>query len=250
MFAGHVGVGLALARAGRDVNAAVWVAAALALDVVLWVGVLVGFESVHIPPDFARTHQAAYVFPYSHGLLAALLWSGVGGLVALGAVAGGSPARRRIAALLALAVVSHWGLDALVHRAEMPLAGAASRLVGLGLWDRLPLALALEGAITVAGAALFIAGSGLPRWRAIGVAALCALVLALNLAGMTVAPPPPSAAAMAGSSLATIGAVCAALGWLARRDAAPRPGAPGAAAASVRAGQPAALPGEVPGHRE
>ncbi|MBL8349137.1 MAG: hypothetical protein JNL87_02385 [Burkholderiaceae bacterium] len=107
MFAGHVGVGLALARGARDVNVAVFVAAALALDVVLWACVLLGWESVRIPPDFAQTHQAAYVFPYSHGLAAAALWSVLGGWAARRAAAGGSAVRRRTEALVALAVFSH-----------------------------------------------------------------------------------------------------------------------------------------------
>jgi hypothetical protein len=42
-------------------------AAALLLDVVLWLLVLIGWESVTIPADFAGTHQPVFVFPYSHG---------------------------------------------------------------------------------------------------------------------------------------------------------------------------------------
>ena len=68
MFAGHVGAGLAIAGAERRLNVGVFIAAALLLDLVLWVFVLLGWESVAIPADFAHTHQAAFVFPYSHGL--------------------------------------------------------------------------------------------------------------------------------------------------------------------------------------
>jgi hypothetical protein len=42
MFAGHIGAGLALGRAERGVNVGVFVAAALLLDVVLWLLVLAG----------------------------------------------------------------------------------------------------------------------------------------------------------------------------------------------------------------
>ena len=56
MFAGHVGAGLAIGSAERRVNVGLFVAAALLLDIVLWLLVLAGCESVAIPSDFARTH--------------------------------------------------------------------------------------------------------------------------------------------------------------------------------------------------
>jgi hypothetical protein len=75
MFAGDIGAALAIGRAERRVNVGVFVAAALLLDVLLWLFVLLGWESVVIPADFANRHQPEFVFPYSHGLLSALGWS-------------------------------------------------------------------------------------------------------------------------------------------------------------------------------
>jgi hypothetical protein len=71
VFAGHIGVALAAARADRRTHAGVFVGASLLLDVLLWLFVLPGWESVRIGADFATTHQPQFVFPYSHGLLAA-----------------------------------------------------------------------------------------------------------------------------------------------------------------------------------
>lgn len=73
MFAGHVGVALALGRADRRINVGVLAAAALLLDIVLWLFVLAGWEAVSIPSDFGSTHQPEFVFPYSHGLAAGLV---------------------------------------------------------------------------------------------------------------------------------------------------------------------------------
>ena len=75
MFAGHIGVGLALGRAERRVNVAVFVGAALLLDAILWLLVLAGWESVAIPADFERSRQPVFDFPVSHGLPRALPWS-------------------------------------------------------------------------------------------------------------------------------------------------------------------------------
>jgi hypothetical protein len=213
MFAGHVGVGLALARGERAVNPGVFVAAALLLDALLWAFVLLGWESLRIPAEFAATHQPHFVFPWSHGLSAVAGWAVLAGGLAFVAAS----RRARPALLVAAAVFSHWLLDALVHRPELPLAGAASTVVGLGLWNRMPVALALEAALVVGGLWLYLAGSGLARGRRAGLALLSLVLLAFTIAGMTVAPPPPSARAMAGSSLAMLVLVCGMYAWLGQR---------------------------------
>jgi uncharacterized protein len=216
MFAGHIGVALALGRAERRVNVGALVAAALLLDIVLWLFVLVGWESVTIPSSFGRTHQPEFVFPYSHSLVASLLWSVLAAVAAWATCAHLGPARMRAAMLVAAAVFSHWLLDALVHRPEMPLFGRASPAMGLALWDHMPLALGVESAIVVLAMLLFIPGCGLPRARSAALVILSLIVLAFTVAGMTLAPPPPSAFAMAGSSLLAIVAVCALFAWLGR----------------------------------
>ena len=46
----------------------------------------------------------------------------------------------RVTVLVAVAVFSHWLLDALFHVAELPVAGIDSMKVGLGLWQSMPVA--------------------------------------------------------------------------------------------------------------
>lgn len=217
MFAGHVGAAMAIARAERRVNVGVFIGAALVLDMLLWLFILLGWESVAIPADVSSTRLPVFVFPYSHGLLAAAIWSAAAGVLAYVAYSRIAEARRRIAALVAAATFSHWLLDALVHRPEMPLVGAASAKVGLGLWQSLPVALVLEAAVVVLGMGLFLPGSGLSRGKSFALALLALVVLAFTVLGMTMAPPPPSAFAMAASSLATLIGVCALAVWLGRR---------------------------------
>jgi hypothetical protein len=209
MFAGHMGAGLAIGRLERRVNVGVFITAALLLDFVLWFFVLLGWESVTIPDSFASTHQPRFVFPYSHSLLAGFVWSALAGAVAFASFSRLREARTRAAILIAAAVFSHWLLDALVHQPEMPLAGDSSPAVGLGLWNSMSVALAAEAGIAVLGLFLFIPGSGLSRRKSVMLAALCIIVLAFTIAGMTIAPPPPSARAMAASSLFTLMVVCA-----------------------------------------
>jgi hypothetical protein len=214
MFAGHIGVALAAARIEPRVNVGMFAAASLLLDLLLWFFILVGWESVAIPADFPQTHQPEFVFPYSHGLLASFAWSTLAGALVflLPKIRVGEKSRPAI--LVAGVVLSHWLLDALVHRPELPVTGAASHQVGLGLWNNMPVALLGEAALVLAGTLLFLRGCGLSRPKKLALGVLSLLVLAFTVAGMTVAPPPPSAAAMAGSSLATIVLVCVLIGWL------------------------------------
>jgi hypothetical protein len=214
VFAGHVGAALAIGRVDRRINAGVFVFAALLLDVVLWLFVLLGWESVVIPPNFTTTHQPEFVFPYSHGLLAAILWSVLAGTVGFVACTKLGIPRLRAAILLTAAVFSHWLLDALVHVAELPLVGADSGRVGLGLWQNMPIALLVEALILIGGLYLFLHGAALSRARKLWLSTICVLMLAFTVAGMTIAPPPPSIDAMAASSLLTI-VVCSGLvAWL------------------------------------
>jgi len=216
MFAGHLGVGLAIGRAERRVNVGLFVAAALLLDFVLWLFILLGWESVRIPADFATTHQVDFSFPYSHGLAAAVAWSALSGAIAWLLCARLGGLRWRTAVLVAVAVFSHWVLDALVHRPELPLIGGNSTMVGLSLWNHMPVALVTEAAFVGLGLYLFLSGSRLPRGRLIALAVLSIAIFGFTVAGLTVAPPPPSALAMAGSSLVTLVVVCLLVAWLAR----------------------------------
>lgn len=216
MFAGHLGVALAAARVEPRVNVGVLAAAALLLDALLWLFVLLGWETVAIPADFPQTHQPEFVFPFSHGLLAGLAWSALAGSCLIVLYRDRAGPRALTALLVAGVVFSHWLLDALVHRPELPLTGTGSPRVGVGLWDHMPLALAIEGTLVIVGMFLFFPGCGLPRPKKVALAALSVLVLAFTVAGMTVAPPPPSATAMAASSLCTIVLLCVLIGWIGR----------------------------------
>lgn len=68
---------------------------------------------------------------------------------------------RRVAIVIALVSASHWVLDRVVHRADMPvLPGNFGNLprLGFGLWNYPRAAACVELALVIAGAALY--------WRA------------------------------------------------------------------------------------
>ena len=217
---------MAIGRAERRVNLGVLVFAAVLLDFVLWLLVLLGWESVTIPANFKVTHQPEFVFPYSHGLLASLGWSALAGFATFLWYPRPNHARLRAAALVSAAVFSHWLLDALVHAPELPIAGAASIKVGVWLWQTMPVALAIEAFVALAGLSLFILGASLSWAKKLWLSVLSVLIVGFTMVGMTVAPPPPSVIAMAASSLGTIVFVSVLAGWLGRLSNGPRASRP------------------------
>jgi hypothetical protein len=204
MFAGHIGAAMALSRAERRFNIGILILAALLLDVLLWTFILLGWEHLSVPSDFSARHQLNFDFPYTHGLAASVGWSILAAALALIAIKKPKPQRIYTASIIALAVFSHWLLDAMVHQPELPLLTDAGPKIGLALWNQLPLALIVETMIGSVGLWLYLSGSNLPLWRKFPASVLALLIITATIVGMTLAPPPSDAVEAADASLITI----------------------------------------------
>jgi hypothetical protein len=162
----------------------------------LWpIFLLVGLEHVRIAPGITRfTPLDFYDYPITHSLVGSAAWAAV--------FAGGwMIARRngRIALLLAAGVVSHWVLDAISHRPDMPVFPHGP-YVGLGLWDSVAATLAVEVMMFVAGIVLYVRGGGAGR-RRISFWLLIAFFVVAYF-GAAFGPPPPDTRTLAWSALA------------------------------------------------
>ena len=223
MFAGHLGAGLLLKRAGRNVSLGWLFLGAVLLDIVLWLFVLAGVESVQVPKSLRTMADLTYDFPFSHGLVASLGWSLV--LLMMGWFVGRRFPQQRFAGALALAaaVFSHFVLDWLVHIPELPVAGRDSMRLGLGLWRNLPLAWGVEAALAAAGVWVFLKTQPLDRRRTSAMVVVITLVTIMTIPGQASSSAPPSIAAMAGSSLVFIALVIWFGWWVDRRSEEARP---------------------------
>src|SRR2546426_3545814 len=133
MFVGHYGVSLAAKRGDRSIPLWVLFLAVQLLDVFWSLFVLIGIEKVRIVPGITASNPLDLSYmPYTHSLVAALLWSPAA-YVAYRAIRAFG-ASHRAALLVALAVFSHWVLDPVVHRPALPLYDNAAK-AGLGLWN-------------------------------------------------------------------------------------------------------------------
>lgn len=150
MIAGHFGFA-ALAKA-REPQVPAWslMLATVWLDIVFVPLYLSGIETIEFIPGAQGTYGMGIIHAdYTHSLLGALLLSALYGLAFAGRWG------RRSAVVLAVVSFSHWVLDLLVHRADMPLLpGNAGHLptLGLGLWSHPPVVMAMELALVLAGA--------------------------------------------------------------------------------------------------
>jgi len=197
MVIGHYAVAMGAKRWAPAASLGTLIAAGAFLDLVWPVLVQLGIEVVTITPGATAVSPLTFVYyPYSHSLLMSVIWGVLFGSLyfiarryAPGAIAVG------------LLVVSHWILDAIVHVPDLPLTLDDGVKVGLGLWNSLPLSLAVEVGIFVAGVWIYAATTkhrdSIGLW---GFAGMIAFML-LIYAGATFGPPPPDASTVAWSDM-------------------------------------------------
>jgi hypothetical protein len=196
MFAGHLAVALGAKNVEPKAPLGGLVAASFGLDLIWPLLLLAGVEIVRIAPgNTAFTPLAFESYPWSHSLVMVLLWGVIAALLAYIFLRSG-----RIALVIGALVISHWVLDFIVHRPDLPL-WPNGPTVGLGLWNSVPTTLIFEGGLFVAAIVLYTRTTK-PR-DAVGRWALWALVaLTFGIwASQPWSAPPPSATAVAGVSL-------------------------------------------------
>lgn len=196
MFVGHLAVALGARSAEPRVPLGAAVAAAFGLDLLWPILLLIGAESVEVHAgDTAFTNLAFVSYPWSHSLLTVVVWSGLAALI-------GSRMYKslRVGMILGLLVFSHWVLDFITHRPDLPL-WPGGPVTGLGLWNSIPATILIEGGLLVIGLWLYAGGSAARdhtgRWALVGLVALSV--------GLWVTQPwsplPPSATAVAWGAL-------------------------------------------------
>ena len=193
MFLGHFGVGFGAKAAAPKTSLGTLFLAAQFIDL-LWPSLLlVGLETVEIAPGITKVTPLDFThYPITHSLVAVLVWAAL--------FAGVYYLLKRYpkgAWICGLAVISHWVLDALTHRPDLPLVPGGAARIGLGLWNSLPATLVVELAIFAVGVGLYLRAT-----RAadpIGSIALWALVgfLLLVYFGNIFGTLPPSVTALA-----------------------------------------------------
>ena len=153
MFVGHYGPSFAIKAARPQIPLWLLFMAVQLVDVGWAILVLLNVEKVRIVPGITASNPLdLYYMPYTHSLIAAVLWSAAAvvlskwllGIKSLSA-----------AVWIGAAVFSHWVLDLLVHRPDLPIYDDTMK-VGLGLWNYPAIAISLEAAILFVGMILYL----------------------------------------------------------------------------------------------
>lgn len=193
MFIGHFGLGFGAKRAAPRTSLGTLFLSAQFIDLLWPTLLLTGAERVEIRPGITRVTPLDFAsYPISHSLAMVVVW---------GLLVGGAywfvrryPAGAWVTGGL---VVSHWFLDLVVHRPDLPIAPGASTKVGLGLWNSIPATLIVEGLVFALGVYLYLRSTAAVdrtgRYGIVGLIAFLLVIYGVNIAG----PPPPSVGTIA-----------------------------------------------------
>jgi membrane-bound metal-dependent hydrolase YbcI (DUF457 family) len=182
MFIGHFALGLAASRIEKRLPLGAALVASQIPDALWPYFLLTGIETVTIVPgDTAMTPLRFDSYPWSHSLLMVAVAGAIFG--AIYRLVGRSS---RAAGFVAALAVSHWVLDFVTHRPDLPLVPWGGPKVGLGMWNSVALTVIVEGLMFAGAVAFYARGRAMSRGFWILIAVLGATYVA-NVVG----PPPP-----------------------------------------------------------
>src|ERR1051326_4213581 len=188
MFVGHYALGLATKQLAPRTSLGALIAAPILLDLLWPIFLLAGWEFVTIQPNpnpFLRLQFDS--LPISHWLGPVIGWATLFASIYFGF------ARYLVGAItIWFGVISHWLLDYVVHRPDLPLSAGGGRLLGLGLWNRPKITMAVELVMFAGGVLIYLRAT--KAKNAIGNFAFWFFALALVglYAAVIFAPPPTS----------------------------------------------------------
>src|SRR5215510_12423048 len=194
MFVGHYSVSFAGKAAEPRIPLWLLFIAVQFVDVLWAIFVLLGIEKVRIVPGITATSPLdLYYMPYTHSLVGAIGWSLLAFVVCqLVPNLRGS----RTGWIVALAVFSHWVLDLLVHRPDMPLYDSTFKM-GFSLWNYRIAAFVVELVVLLGGAALYLRAAS----RKGRISMFVLILVVVHVYGTFFFPPPPSDRAIALTAL-------------------------------------------------
>jgi hypothetical protein len=193
MFIGHFAVGLGAKKVAPQVKLGTLFFAAQFLDLLWPLFLIFGIEHARIDPgNTAFTPFDFYHYPISHSLLTSIGWS-----ILFGGVYFYLKKNLRHSIILGCAVFSHWLLDLLTHKPDLPIVPGGRTVLGLGLWNSIGGTLIVEGLLFI-GAVYIYSKTTKPIDR-VGTFAFWGLIalLLISYIANILSPPPPNMTAVA-----------------------------------------------------
>ncbi|MCB0277864.1 MAG: hypothetical protein KDD94_00070 [Calditrichaeota bacterium] len=187
MFVGHYAVSLALKGRQKKISLGLLFIAVQLVDLLFFPFVLLGIEHFNLVENYTEsTHFQLSYMPYTHSLLASFLWAALAYIVVY-IMRKQRENTREIALLTAIAVLSHWFLDLLVHTPDLPLIADSGLKLGFGLWNNAIATYVTEAILLLIALLYYLksteARSALGKYGMIGFVILLLLINIVNIFG-------------------------------------------------------------------
>jgi hypothetical protein len=214
MLAGHYAAAFAAKRITPQTSLGTLFAAAMLVDFLWATLVIVQVERTRLDPKLPGVMPVDFFEqPFSHSLATVLLWGAIFVFVHFFA----RKDRRACIALLAV-VASHWVLDGISHRPDLPLFPTGVYRFGLGLWDSLPGIAAVETSLFTIAVWMYVRVTRpIGRKGVISLWSLVICLILLQVAAYALDPPSDSRLLAAGVLAQTVMVPWAAYADRARR---------------------------------
>jgi membrane-bound metal-dependent hydrolase YbcI (DUF457 family) len=197
MFIGHYGLALASKKTGAAVKLGTALLAAQFLDLLWPIFSLAGLEKFSIEPGNTKLTPLNFEhYPYTHSLLGSIVLA-----LLFATVYFFFKKDFRNAVVYALLVFSHWVLDYITHRPDLPLTYTSTEKFGLGLWNFPAAAIIIESLIFVLGIYFYFISTKAVNKKGRVLIWVMILLLTIFYIMNLIGPTPPSTAAVSYSAL-------------------------------------------------
>jgi len=162
-------------------------AAVMLVDLIWPILLMFGVEHVRIQRGATRFTPLDFIdYPWTHSLVMGIAWGVLFGIVYFAVTRYG-----RGAVVIGACVVSHWLLDLIVHRPDLPLFPGGGPRLGLGLWNSPPATIAVESAMFAVGILIYRdTTKAIDRIGSIAFWAFVVVLAAIYIGNASGTPPP------------------------------------------------------------
>jgi len=212
MFVGHYAASFTLKKFEKRASLGVLFLAVQFVDILFFPFVLLGIERINIIENYTpSTHFQLEYMPFTHSLVASIFWAAA----AYGLFRWVFVKDKSVALVVAIAVLSHWFIDLLVHTPDLPLLTDTSTKLGLGLWNNAIATYVLEAALLLGALWLYLKSTTpLSTGGKYGMVVFVAFMLLMNIGNVFGPLQTDSKVVMAVSALAAYFLFAAIAFWL------------------------------------
>jgi len=153
MFVGHYAAAFALKGKEKSASLGMLFIATQFVDILFFPFVLAGIENLKFTKNFTAVNDFNMdYYPFTHGLFSSILWGFVWYLLYYFIF---TKKNKNIAIVMAIAVISHWFLDLIVHTPDLPLFYGNPKF-GLGFWQQKKLTFFTESILLIASVLYYL----------------------------------------------------------------------------------------------